>query len=167
VREIRNRLPDAVAGPRTGGRLDYKTELDNLGRVWERAGVVTSPLVKPGEQNGAPINAKVSLPLRLVRKIEKLISKHKKVRETKKEEASRLIQAAAPETVESRQHLEACAYHWYQVTDWFVGIAHGESTDEATLESNFEHFEALLTSLLGHFFEAVDELDEILEDANA
>jgi hypothetical protein len=167
VREIRNRLPDAVAGPRSGGRLDYKNKMDGLARAWDRAGVVTSPLVKRDEENRAAVDRKVALPVRLVRKIEKLISEHKNVRERKKEKAWRLIQVAAPETAGARQHLEACAYHWYQVTEWFVGIAKGGTTDEATLESNFEHFEALLTSVLGHFFEAVDGLDEILEDANA
>jgi len=39
VREIRNRLPDAVAGKATFPRLEYGREIDKLARAYERAGL--------------------------------------------------------------------------------------------------------------------------------
>ena len=38
VREIRNRLPDVIAGPISKKRLDYKSRLDQLTDEWKRSG---------------------------------------------------------------------------------------------------------------------------------
>ena len=38
VREIRNRLPDAVAGKGTSNLLDYRQEIDKLADAYERSG---------------------------------------------------------------------------------------------------------------------------------
>ena len=62
--------------------------------------------------------------------------------------------------------------HWLDVTDWFVQRAHDSGRvdsdcGEDELVARFELFERSLSSLVGSFFEAVEELDAILENANA
>src|SRR5690349_1058121 len=38
VRELRNRLPDVIAGPLSVPRLDYASRLDRLAGIWDQAG---------------------------------------------------------------------------------------------------------------------------------
>src|SRR3990172_9814367 len=38
VREIRNRLPDVIAGTKTGGTFQWKNALDRLAKDWQKAG---------------------------------------------------------------------------------------------------------------------------------
>ena len=39
VREIKNRLPDAIAGPKTATRLQYKNRLDDIVGDWQKSGL--------------------------------------------------------------------------------------------------------------------------------
>src|ERR1700723_1529884 len=43
VREIRNRLPSVVSGAASGGRLDYKSRIDDLAVQWKRARISIEP----------------------------------------------------------------------------------------------------------------------------
>jgi len=62
--------------------------------------------------------------------------------------------------------------HWLEVTEWFVKRVHHPGTrDERVnpreLREHFELFEATLRALIRGFFKTVEELDEILEEANS
>jgi hypothetical protein len=61
---------------------------------------------------------------------------------------------------------------WLEVTGWFMKRAHDSCRIDAycsedELRGNFELFESTLGALVRGFFATVEELDEILEDANA
>ncbi len=61
---------------------------------------------------------------------------------------------------------------WVGVGRWSVGKAHDwklldEEYPEQDLRRKFELFETTLMALALGFFEAVDELDEILEETNS
>jgi len=173
MREICNRLPDKVAGLIVGERPDYKTDLDNIASVWDRE-VVVPPRSVDGQtaaRSGITGDTEVRLPRRLLMMIERLIRRHQAVRETKKQKARRMFQALVPETAKTPYSLAASVGLWYQFTKGLEALAHESveglrDNDVAVLESKFQQFEALLTSILAPFFVAVDELDEILEDAN-
>jgi hypothetical protein len=57
VREIRNRLPDVIAGVKTGGTVQYKNNLDMISKDWQKAGflldgtiptsIITEPAFPP------------------------------------------------------------------------------------------------------------------------
>jgi hypothetical protein len=172
VREIRDRLPDVVSGLRGRGPVQYKNRCDEIAKEWERAGFPldgTIPVSVIGEQS-IPTHT-VPVPRRLFRKIATLIQEHVNTRETRKEKAFRLFESLAPQNQELRDQFGPIVLHWFEVTEWFVEKVHDpgyqEDIDEEELKEHFELFEKTLMSLVGEFFRTVEELDEILEEANA
>ena len=68
--------------------------------------------------------------------------------------------------------LEPVIAHWLEVLHWFRERAHDRLAPDGTYDrtefvTRFEQFERILTALVQDFFKTTDELDQILEDANA
>ncbi len=163
VREIRNRLPDFIAGPKGGGRLDYTTKMDGVSALWKKRGVTTT---------GAPPKTPVmSIPMDICVMVEALIVEHDAAREKPAQTAERLFAACAPESSANRANLVPQIQLWLDVTRWFEKRAHeagmGATTDWTDLVVQFELFEKVLMALSRGFFETTKELNEILEDANS
>lgn len=175
VREIRNRLPDVIAGKKAGGTFAWKTRLDELVVDWNRAGISfdTPPLpsaTAPSETSTAP--GAVPIPKKLFERIRKTLKDHAETREKPLEAARRLFEAVAPENKKLRNEVMPLLEQWIEITEWFVKETHesvspenpGDVTDE--LIKKFQQFELTLLSLVGKFFKTLGGLDEILEDTN-
>jgi hypothetical protein len=175
VREIRNGLPDAISGARSGGSLQYKNRLDDLVEVWRNAGLPTdgsSPGTVLGAAGQPPPTPDVPVPRCVYKEVADLVRDHLKAREKPVEAAARLFEAIAPENQALRGSLRPFIGHWVTVTNWFVEKAHDSGrtdgdVDEAEFRKKIELFETTLVALMRHFFVTVKELDEILEDANS
>jgi ribosomal protein L25 (general stress protein Ctc) len=172
VREIRNRLPDVIAGYKSEP-LEYKNRLDEISKLWEKSGLPLDgaiPIKVTGKE--LPLTTKVPIPIEVYRKVSKLIRDHIQTREKPKEAAQRLFQAIDPKNKDAEGILRPCIDHWIKITEWFVERAHERgATDDKMgadeLKERFEIFEAALSAMLREFFKTEDELDAILEEANS
>jgi len=172
VREIRNRLPDVISGFSHRPGVQYKNKLDEISKVWDRAGLPTDgtlPL-NIAEPEG-PISDSITLPKMVFGRISKLIKDHNDAREKPIDSAKRLFAVRTGEDVAIGDNLRPVVDQWLDVTKWFVKKAHDSgqvdsSVDPLLLQENFEIFETTLGAILGSFFSTVEDLDEILEKAN-
>jgi hypothetical protein len=185
VREIRNRLPDIISGKDGGGRFDYVGPLDSIAKRWVKAGfsIDGSIPVSAAESGNNVRSPSVQVPRPLFQQIAQLMKAHvarrveiriggKVTRSKNIEAAIRLFEACAPENKDVLNAISPVIFQWVDVTEWFMQRAHdsGETLsdfDEQELQRQFQLFETALTGLARGFFTALDELDEILEEANA
>lgn len=172
VREIRNRLPDVICGAERG-RMEYTNRLDELFRQWTRHGFTLNNTETQSITRSQQMpETHVPFPLPLFRKISDLVREHVEKRETQKERATRLFEAISTENQSSRDNLRPVILQWIEVTNWFVGKAHDSGAqdsdmNEEEIKERFELFENTLGALLRGFFNTIEGLDEILENANA
>lgn len=171
VREIRNRLPDAVAGPKAGGTVQYVNKLDAIVEKWRDVGLDFGGVTVSVAEGAKETPGTVSLPKDVYFDIVSLLKEHREARNKPEEAATRLFEAIAPENRDLRTSMRPVIHQWLSVTGWFVKLTHetvsGENIDEKELINKFETFEMILKNLVGSFFKTVDGLDEILENTNA
>jgi len=174
VREIRNRLPEVIAGPKAGGTLQYKNRLDDIASAWKKARLPLDGSLPTRESQAGPLppNHDVGIPLRLYKKLATLVGEHLRTRERPNEAAKRMFEAIDPNNRASEATLRPRIEHWIKSTEWFVKRAHDRGKTDAEmggdqLKKNFEVFEAALSAMVRDFFKTVDDLDEILEEANS
>lgn len=169
VREIRNGLPEAVSGPKAGGRLDYTSRVDGILETWMQAGLVP---VELAASELPPSETTLAVPRAAAKPVLQLLRDHQFARERPIEAARRLFVGVAPENKEFVDTLQPVVQHWLKVTKWFVARAHDNGQCDADcpreeLERQFALFEKTLMAVVRGFYTAVSELDEILEDANS
>jgi hypothetical protein len=175
VREIRNRLPDVISGIKSGERLDYKSRLDEIAKLWEGGGFSLDGSFQDtasSEQVSASSLPDISVPRQLFVQFADLIKDHNNTREKPIEAAIRLFEGCAPENQQLRDALRPRVLQWLDVTKWFMQKAHDSGTidancDESELRRKFELFENTLAALIRGFFVTLKELDEILENTNS
>jgi len=172
VREIRNRLPDVIAG-RRGGTFDWKSRLDRLANDWQRAGFSLDGVIPTDVTAGGSVpSTGMSIPRRLMQNVAILLKDHVDAREKPKEAAIRLFRGISPGSPSLHDSLRPVINQWFEVTEWFVKNVHeghdqNRNTDLEELKKHFELFESTLGALIRGFFKTVEGLDEILEDANS
>lgn len=174
VREIRNRLPDVIAGPKRTLAVQYKNRMDQLCKAWDKANLPIDGSLPLGlsERNDLPEATNVPVPVPVYFEIARLVKDHRASRETPREAAKRLFEAIDPNNQMAEPTLRPRIDHWLKVTEWFVARVHDSgSTDDQIklpdLKGRFEIFEKALSAMVREFFKTVEELDEILEKANA
>jgi hypothetical protein len=173
VREIRNRLPDVIAGPKAGGTFQWKNRLDELVNDWQKAGFSldgTLPIKVTTQQKTS--SGGVPIPRRLWERMAILIKDHVDTREKPEEAATRLFEGITPESQNLRDTLRPVILQWLDVTEWFMKKAHDSGDQDNDVDGRvflrkFELFEMTLGALVRGFFKTVEGLDEILEDANS
>jgi len=177
VREIRNRLPDAISGEKGGARLNYPDRLDEISTLWEQTGLpidgslAAAPMATGDSTDTAAPD--VLIGRTLFSKVGSLIGDHRAAREKPDEAAFRLFVGAAPENAASRDSLRPVIREWRRVTDWFFRSDHDTGRvdadcDCAEFKRKFEQFERILSTLARGFFDITAEgLDAILEDTNS
>jgi hypothetical protein len=161
VREIRNRLPNAVAGKATLSRLDYAKEINKLARAYEKAGLGSIHESKEQNETGKLMGYEV---LTLLHEI---IKKHEEVKNIKQENAKQLLMELEPENKRMQQSLIPIVGKWIEETEWFVQRAHeGKEIIENQLLKHFAAFEEVILSLIGHFYEGMQELEGLVRQTN-
>jgi hypothetical protein len=172
VREIRNRLPDIFSGMEKGGNLQYKNRLDELAKVWKESASNVGGANFSTETIDIETSPGIVIPSRLYRLIENLVDDHTRIRTTRKDAAIRLFETIAPENQPLQKTLLPIVMQWLDVTEWFMKKTHVSNKldadyDEQEFQSQFDLFESLLYALVGSFYSTLEELDEILEEANS
>jgi hypothetical protein len=158
-----------VSKVKSGGRLDYTGRIDNINRIWMRVGLLPSDFTTAGLP---PIDSSVAVPREAAKPVLELLRDHELARAKPVDTARRLFTSAAPENADVIETLEPVVQHWIEVTNWFMKRAHDdgrcdEECPREELERQFALFEKTLMAIVRQFYTAVDELDQILEDANS
>jgi hypothetical protein len=174
VREIRNRLPDVIAGPVSTNQVQYINRLDDLSKVWKKAGLSLDgslPIKLTNNEQIPPIK-EVPIPVKIYKEIAKLIRDHEEARKKPYEEFKRLFQAIDPKNKEAEATLRPRIDNLRKNTEWFVARTHDRGKVDAEmdgdeLKKNFEIFERALLAIIGSFYKTLEDLDEILEETNA
>jgi hypothetical protein len=175
VREIRNRLPDVISGPMAKSRLDYTTRLDKIACQWEVKGLTREGLasqVSAHSAGGSLPSQDVQVDRQIFLEIDSLVRDHIATRSKPGDAAIRLFIGIAPENQQMRETIRPVIEQWLAITNWFMGKAHDSGVtdrdcDFAQLCKQFTLFELVLGALVRSFFTTLDDLDEILEDANS
>lgn len=180
VREIRNNLPYALATDRLPerGRFDYEGEADGLAKIWEQAAL--SPAgdlpVLTSAPDAAAIPAspggRVSIPRDLFDALGRFLAHHQAVRVKKYQAALCLFEACSAVPTPDPRIAEPVVRRWLKVTETFMELTHESGkvlsdAEEAEMRGHFDEFEGYLASFSRSFFENLEEIDAILEDANA
>lgn len=166
VREIRNRLPDAIAGPTRKQRLDYTSRIDAIVKL---AGART--LIADIGETTAPRTSTITIDRKLARKMAALLEDHLTTRSKPLDAARRLFQTIAPENT-ARETLTPVLQHWIDTTEWFMALTHdNRRTDNQCPSRELQHqfmvFEGAISAVIKPFFDTLEDLDAILEDANS
>jgi hypothetical protein len=168
VREIRNRLPDAIAGELSGGRTEYSQLAQGVHDAWIDDGLPSDgsvPVLATADPDASgPERHEISISL--LTSVGELVVGHLAASNRKRETALRLFEATTespipPYVVES----------WLRSTNWSNAYAHVRNqplsaSDEALLAEKFDRFETALAAIARRSYENMDELDEILDSAN-
>ena len=172
VREIRNRLPDAVVGVAKTPRVEYVQWLDKIAKEWgeefrfDDSGAESTP-ISPSSPSST---VKVEISLNLFRKISSLVKEHSDNRIKNRETTQKMFLAISPEDYETPEALEPIVTHWMKKTQWFqkahVSDIKKREWNEREFLHNFDIFERAMGSLIHEFYKELDELDNVLEQAN-
>lgn len=169
VRDIRNILPQAVAGVKGPGRLEYPARVQAVKEAWEKAGLIPADLSGKGHPS---LSASLSVPRTASKPLFKLFRDHEATSTKRVATARQLFLGVVPENADHIGTLEPVVQHWLTVTEWFMRRAHDDGRCDAEcareeLVHQFDMFERSLMSIVRGFYPAIEELDEILEDANS
>lgn len=168
VAEIRNRLPDELAPPDSRQRLRYSTEVSKVADQWDRAGFSGNP-GNPGSKS--PAGASVPVPYELFEAVQSLVRQHQDATGRVEDKAERLFLSAAPENEDALAAIQPVIGEWRRATRFFREHDHDggkrdQDHDHAAFLANFEVVERSLAGFAMSFFDTLDELDEILDEAN-
>ena len=165
VREIRNRLPNAVAEKYAVERLNYPEEVTPIAQAWKKAGLESVYKKKSDETGNEPGQY---VPREVFVLVNRLIRRHGEVKNRKEENARRLLIALEPENEQLRWSLAPVVDKWIEETEWFVDRAHvGKAVNEDELVAHSETFEVVLGTFARHFYEGFEEIEQLVEKANA
>lgn len=162
VREIINRLPEAVAATTVTKRVDYRRFAEKIAVVWPAA----DPAVLVTETPDAP--AEVPIPRAAYLAVNALVTEHAQSQSF--EVKLRALFGGGDGTATALTQPAIRAFK--KVYDWFVGYAHdrgevdAELCTEEDLQLNFAAFERGLYTLTGEWREVQEKVDELLDEAN-
>jgi len=160
VRDICNRLPDLVGSVKREGHVQYAQELDRIKKMWPGIDEYARG-AKPGPED------RIELPWKVVVAIDALLKQRRK----NKDIILDMFVSVAGANEAERQQLEPMRDEFTSIHKWFLRLTHLTNTpltvDEHKLLQEFDKFEQIALCLLRRFFETADEIDELLQEANA
>jgi hypothetical protein len=163
VRDIANLLPNVLNPQSKRRRIEYDRKLDSIASLSPGLGELNEP---GNVQDQSVITIKYEVALI----IDSLVIEHRDQRQ-KPSNSERLIQILM-ENEPARADINRRLVSDFEKTRrWFMELAHfreceSPRVDELVLQSQFAKFEGILHSFVGDFFTTIEELDEILQQAN-
>ncbi len=170
IRELGNRLPDAVAGPTGSTRAEYRQLAGRIHAQWEKEGLPKDGSIPSAMSSASQIGGteRYVISAELFATVAKLVTDHVSGTERNKEKARRLFETIG----ESNPVPSYLVRNWVKETGWAVQFAHvrneplpPDAEDQVT--DRFIAFEGSLLALSKRSYENLDALDQLLKDANA
>jgi hypothetical protein len=168
LREMRNRLPDAIAGPVSGSETRYSDLAEHVTKRWieDRLPADGSPPVTPDAEASAVGPTHVEVSMTLITAVGELVAGHRVIQPGKEEGARRLW------TVIGGQPAPGYAVRtWLQATNKAEAFAHLRlqpltAADEEKFEQIFSACEQALVAMANKSYGNMDEIDAILDSSN-
>lgn len=169
LREIRNRLPDALAGVSTGSRTEYSQLAEEVNRCWIEDGLPadgSSPFLETQDPGASgPVRHEISQSLLLA--VSRLVAGHVAIGPRKHENAARMFHAVSGGPVP-----DYVIVTWLKATDRAMRFAHLrnkplEPEEERKFDEVFAACEEALIAIATRSYENMEDLDEILGSANS
>lgn len=168
IREIRNRLPDALAGEEKSTSVQYGQLADEVTRCWRADGWPGDGSVDLGGPTEPPDTGpqRPEISGELLQAVGRLVEAHGSIEGRNLRNARRLFQAAGGSEVP-----DYVLRAWNQEGRRAHKLAHVNNKptapeDVAALEEDFDRFESWLRAFANRSYENMDELDELLQSAN-
>jgi hypothetical protein len=165
VRDISNRLIDALDPHKPPSRVQYEHYLDLVAKDWPSLNPTSAP-----DSTGLMSDA-VQVPASLVAQLDQLVHAHRnrRARPSQYELLFRYLVRSYPGRTEANKRAVTA---FKTIFTWFMDRAHLPASpttpvSEDELQTHFQHFEAILHSFVGSFFTGTAELDDVIQQANA
>ena len=169
VRDMRNRLPDAIAGPVKGSRTEYSQLAAEITRCWIEDGFPKdgSTLMEIATEPSAEGPERVLISATLMNAVADLVAGHIAIGPRKQERAHRLFTAVAGQPVP-----DYAVRAWIDTTDRVESFAHLRNKpltpdQEAEFDEIFAASERALLAMANRSYENMDEIDDLLDSANS
>jgi hypothetical protein len=162
VREIVNRLPEAVAAATVTKRVDYRVLVERIAAVWPPA----DPALLVTETPDVP--AEVMIPRAAYVAVNALTTEHAQSQPFELKLRALFDVGDGSATALTQPAVRA----FKKVYDWFVARSHDRLEidevlcTEEELQLNFAAFERALYTLTGEWLEVQEQVDELLDEAN-
>ena len=168
IREIRNRLPDALTGEVVAPRTDYVELTAEVHTRWVEDGLPedgTPSVVASSEPSAAGLESR-EVSGELLKAVGALVAGHLTATDNNESRARRLFEA-----VGGGPPPGYVVRGWLRGTRWANAFAHVRNKplsrkDEQALVGRFLGFEQMLKVIANRSYENMDVLDEILDAAN-
>lgn len=168
IREIRNRLPDALAGKVAAARTDYVELTAEIHARWVDEGLPPDGVAgidSAAEPSAANVGRR-EVSGEFLRSVGALVAGHLAATDNNESRARRLFEA-----VGGTPPPDYVVRGWVRGTKWANAYAHVrekplDRKDEEALAGHFLGFEQTLRAIANRSYENMDELDEILGSAN-
>lgn len=169
IREIRNHLPGALDGEIVSTRPQYRDLVNRIYDIWEEEGsqLTTLNLSYSQTEPSSSGPERYNISRELLSAVEALIVEHEKMGSNSANLDVRLFTAAVGETP-----IAYARGNWKAAYKWAMKYVHrnDRSTPDAANQEateNFLRFEKTLFALSQRAYTNLDEIDEILDHANA
>jgi hypothetical protein len=153
LREIINRLPEAISGQKITSRVDYPKHLNGLINDWEQQ---YNPIRVDNENNGTTITPE------LAKKIDKLVKDHEDGARKNIEKGEILFQLD-PENAKEKECVDPLRKRWTEIGRLFVGICHGDGTSDPEINDKIKTFEDILLSFIDFYYEGHNKISSLIE----
>jgi hypothetical protein len=174
VRDITNGLP-AVIAKRERKQVQYHQLMDEIFAEWTAERLPRGPMGVTNvalEQQVTGRFEEVTISAELVEKIATLLNEHEQGRARGKENPLSFLEASIPEIAGRADLLAIPRAQWKALHADAQHDAHENgkgcnADDEAACANLFTRFESLLGSLAGSYYLSLENIDAILDEANA
>ena len=168
IREIGNRLPEAIAGKLEGPNSDYSQLARAVESQWVDAGLPSDGSLLPAERAtaSAPSEEQHAIPRALLRAVSEIVIGHHAASSRNKERARHLFEFYS----RGEPLPEYAVKNWSKAIKQH-GLAHVHDKplrpeDEEEITEAFLTIEQVLLTFANRSYENMDELDGLLESAN-
>jgi hypothetical protein len=155
-------------------RADTTSIFQEIEPQWVREGLDAIDNAEGIDQADVPapsMSEGVTISRHLARLLQRLMEEYRLGLTNQQEQALEMFSANNPEAAKRPELLGPMSREWVELRRWFIRYAHfavqRSTPPEQELQSKFEMLENYILGLKRTFYEGVEGLDEILEEANS
>jgi hypothetical protein len=155
-------------------RADPTAILREVDSAWRKEGLDALGIADSADPaSGAEQKASpdVTIPSYLRLLLQRLIEEHRRVDVNQEEQAARMFRASDPASASRPEAVQPLSREWVNLRRWFIRYAHfgvqQRVPDENELQQQFAALENFILGVIRTFYEGMEGLDEILDQANS
>jgi hypothetical protein len=163
-----------IRGASRGERADTTAVFREIEPVWEREGLDTPAMRTQPESDTAAEQALAShiqISSHLMILLRRLMQEYRKGKAIQESQADELFRADDPDVQQRPETILPLRRQWADLRQWFQRYAHfgarQRTPDEHELQAKFAVLEDCILGVIQTFYEGMEGLDDILDEANS